>query len=339
MTLSLVLTEEHRQLFQQLLNAGKSYLLSFHLSPDPDSIGSNLALAQFLRNQGKQVTVLWGATGIVPEYDYLVHGYEVLDTPISKLDPSVYDALVILDTGSPSRSPVASDSERARWRNIIILDHHIGNNWEQVQGKLVDAQATSTCELLANLMLDYDPQSITPEIADMIKIGMWSDTRGFTRRASAAVFTLYAQLLAINPSLELVQRFEQSLKIADIPIFQKMLEGVQMVRHQGLKYALVFLPQSAGRVVSTHLATDFFGRFSEVDVTCVVVAQPDESISKEQIRFRISVRSNTSRSAGIARKIAEQLGGSGHDNASGARMDAANKEQVMERIQQSIAQL
>ena len=331
-----MITEQHRSVFQQILDAGKSYLLSFHLSPDPDSIGSNLALAQFLRDQGKQVTVLWGATGVVPEYDYLVCGHEVLDTPISKLDASVYDVLVILDTASPSRSPIASDEERARWKNIIILDHHIGNNWEQVQGKLVDPNATSTCELLADLIIDHDASLITPSIADMLKIGMWSDTRGFTRRATAAVFTLYAQLLTINPSLELVQRFEQSLKITDIPVFQGMLETVHMVKHNGLKYALVFLPQLAGRIASTHLATDFFGRFSEVDVTCVVVAQPDEAISKELMRFRISVRSNTARAAGLARKIAEQLGGSGHDNASGARMDAQNKESVMERIQQSI---
>lgn len=339
MTLSLQLTEHHKSVFHQLLNAGKSYLLSFHLSPDPDSIGSNLALAQFLRNQGKQVTVLWGATGIVEDYQYLVEGQQVLATPITELDPSVYDALVILDTGSPSRSPVASDTERARWNNIIIIDHHIGNNWEGVQVQLVDASATSTCELLANLMLDFDAQSITPEIADMLKIGMWTDTRGFTRRASAAVFTLYAQLLTINPSLELVQRFEQSLKIADLPLFAEMIHEVHVVKHKGLKYALVFLPYINGRIPSTHLATDFYARFSEIDVTCVVTAQLDEKAEPGLTRYRISVRSNTARAAGIARKVAEQLGGSGHDNASGARVDAVDEGTIMGRIESAIGLL
>lgn len=305
----------YRQFLSELLHAGNRYLLSFHENPDPDSVSSNIALAMFLQNQGKSVTLVWGLSGKVADLEYLSQGCGVIEKTVPEMDPNDYDALVLLDSATYDRVGITVEDVQ-KWKKVFVIDHHEGNTMNGSVTSLLEVSASSTCEILTNLFFGTDKRQVTTLIAKYLRLGIWTDTRGFRRRTSSATISLFARLSEIEPSMEFIDRAERSGKIENIEIIKNVIEAIEIRKVKGLKYAVVILPLSklGGKKPSTHLATDFLEQFQEIDVACVVF-----EIGME--RYRLSVRSYTVNASGRARQIAERFGGTGHADAAGALVD------------------
>lgn len=328
-------TESERIKFNRIC-ASKNALLSFHENPDPDSIGSNLALAHFLKNYiGTKVTVLWGTTGYVERFNYLLQGFPVLTTPISSINPNDYDRLIIVDTANPLRSGLDPAKILADWGgNVSIIDHHKGNNWNEITPRpnhfvdtILKPEASSTAELLYDLMVHQELKAVTKEVANYLKVGIWGDTRGFAVNADAALFEKFSHLVSIAPEMDLIQRMERPLYLSDIPIFADMLNNIQVQKYGNLNVLMVMIQSEAGNIPTTHLATHFFDQFHEADVIC---AYTQTSFDSAPFNYRISIRSNEHTANGIARTIAERVGGSGHNNAAGGTVRAKDTAELSE---------
>src|SRR3990170_1348565 len=94
--------------FVALVKQHRSFVLTTHMRPDCDAIGSSLALAHALRSLGKQARIVTGdpvpphIAFIDPDGDVEVLGRDVT---ADKLKP---DVLVVLDTSAWSQlGPIA----------------------------------------------------------------------------------------------------------------------------------------------------------------------------------------------------------------------------------------
>jgi phosphoesterase RecJ-like protein len=170
------------ELFEQLASR-KEVLVCSHLRPDPDGIGSALALAELLRSRGVK-THLRCDTPIAHSFTFIdgLGEFRELDEKKDAAMLRRIDALVVCDVGKTERLPKVWAAIRAReqaGQKIFkaALDHH--HEPDQVFDALhCNPNASSSSELVFNL---YNGLKANPSAnaARAIYAGIHFDTGGF----------------------------------------------------------------------------------------------------------------------------------------------------------------
>ncbi len=177
----------------------ENVVITTHVSPDGDAIGSSLAICHFLRQLGK------GAVVIVPNempgfLKWLPAADEILvyndQTKISKELISNADLILALDFNTLSRiDSMGIDVADAKAKKVMI-DHHTN------PGNFADViisypKMSSTSEMIFRLIcrMGYAPE-IDKKIATCIYTGMMTDTGAFTYNSnSPEIYTIISELL------------------------------------------------------------------------------------------------------------------------------------------------
>lgn len=142
-----------------------------HVRPDGDCIGSGLGLLNYLLEQYPQKTVRLYLEKPAKKFSYLKR----FDSISREIDPElVYDLCICLDSGDVDRlGPYAVYLKHAK--ESICLDHHITNvGFAGIN--VVEAQVSSTCEVLYNLL---DDGNISRATAECLYTGIIHDTNVF----------------------------------------------------------------------------------------------------------------------------------------------------------------
>ena len=156
-----------------------------HTNPDGDAVGSSLAWAEALRRMGHSVTC------IVPnKYPYYLNWMAgIRDMVIFKHDDegraarAVVEADIIfcLDFHSLSRLDALSDVIAANTTaKRVLIDHHL-NPAEPFDLMFSYPESSSTCYLLYRIIEElWGTASITPTQAEVLYVGMMTDTGNFS---------------------------------------------------------------------------------------------------------------------------------------------------------------
>ncbi|MBR1921257.1 MAG: DHH family phosphoesterase, partial [Kiritimatiellae bacterium] len=134
----------------RLVAGARRILVSGHLSPDGDSLGSMVALVRLLRGAGKEAyaTADLNAVGKMGFLD----GVEDF-VPVRKLKAArrrlggPFDLLVAVDCSSFARMP-GEVEPAARGAKILCIDHHVTNDGTFGDVQIVDPTASSAGELV-----------------------------------------------------------------------------------------------------------------------------------------------------------------------------------------------
>jgi phosphoesterase RecJ-like protein len=139
-----------------------------HRDPDPDTIGSALALGLGLESLGKRVS--WHCADPVPEPQRFLRGSErfVTDPP-----PDDVDLVVTVDFGSVDRAKFAIPTRPT----LVNIDHHASND-RFGTANLVDVTAAASAELVARV-IDALGIAWTPDMATAALVGIMTDTGSF----------------------------------------------------------------------------------------------------------------------------------------------------------------
>lgn len=166
-----------------LIKESDQILITTHLSPDGDAMGSTLGLYHFLNKIGKQVKII--VPNSFPYFlkwmkgadDILIYEYnsEAAQVIIEKAD-----LIFSLDYNIPKRiGPMGAFLEAAKAKKILI-DHHLD------PGDIFDVtisypQISSTCELVFRFLYQAEHlKSFDKTISECLYTGMMTDTGGFT---------------------------------------------------------------------------------------------------------------------------------------------------------------
>ena len=128
-----------------LIGRSRRILISGHLSPDGDSLGSMIALARLLRQAGHDA-VATADVNAIGRLGFLEGAGELL--PVRRLRRQrQFDLLVAVDCGSFDRMPPEVRPVAERLPKLCI-DHHVTNDGSFADVSIIDPAASSAGELV-----------------------------------------------------------------------------------------------------------------------------------------------------------------------------------------------
>ena len=171
-------------------------LITGHVNPDGDAIGSALALKLLLDSMNIDSTVSFDFTGDLPSN--LNHlPYDLITTP--QVDS--FDTVFVFDCGNSSR---LGDLEELVLNSskVVVVDHHIDPTFGDVQ--IIDPKAASTTQVLYRIFKEEE-LPISKEIADCLMTGLITDTGRFQySNTNAEVFAIASDLMDRGSQLSLI---------------------------------------------------------------------------------------------------------------------------------------
>jgi bifunctional oligoribonuclease and PAP phosphatase NrnA len=284
-------------------------VLSGHVQPDADALGSTLALAEGLRRRGARVLATFPGPFTLPSSLGWLPGAEGL-VPSSAV-PSSPDLFVSLDAASPARLGELRPLLTAA-RTAVVVDHHASNpGFGDVA--LVDAAAPATVVLVADL-LDELGVTVDRALATCLYAGLAADTGSF-RFGSTRPDTheLAARLLSTGiDHATISQRLFDTAPFGWLGLLSVVTGRAVLEPEVG--DGLVWTWSSTAEAAEHGLPgeqlealVDVVRATQEADVACVLKGQDDGTWS-------VSMRS---RGATDLARVAMALGGGGHRAAAG----------------------
>lgn len=194
----IILSDNIKSVFR-LIEESEQILITTHLSPDGDALGSSLALYNYLLRNGKNVHI------IVPNsFPYFLRWMQGSNQiKIYEYNPEAAqtiietsDLIFSLDYNIPKRvGDMGKFLEKSKAHKILI-DHHLypGDIFDVV---ISHTQISSTSELIFRLFFQADKyDEMTSTEAECIYTGMMTDTGGFTFNSNdAEIFQIISLLL------------------------------------------------------------------------------------------------------------------------------------------------
>ncbi|MEX0603002.1 MAG: DHH family phosphoesterase, partial [Bacteroidota bacterium] len=140
------------QEFRTLLTRRRRFLLTTHLNPDGDGIGSELALARALHARGIHATIL-NADPTPSNYRFLDPEGSILhfDPPVHETLVREAEAIIVVDTNTPDRLGKLKTPVLESNAEIVCIDHHLEPH-AFVTLAIIDDGAAATGEIVANLL-------------------------------------------------------------------------------------------------------------------------------------------------------------------------------------------
>ena len=310
------------------IRQGNRFLLTSHVSPDGDSIGSALGLARVLRAMGKGALV-WSIDPVPGVYRKLpgadrIHTGEAAPGGF----PDRFDAIVALECPSLDRSGL-DEPLGASGLPVLNIDHHLGNQ-HYGQVNWVDTAAPSVGEMVYRLGRSLNV-TLDDETANLLYLTIVTDTGSFRySNATEAAFEASAQLLREGARPELVSQWlYESRPEPAMRLLGEVL--VSMEVHDGGRIATALVTREmmarAGADAShTEGLVDYPRRVAGVQAVALLREREDG-------KTKVSLRS---RGEVDVEKIARGHGGGGHKNAAGFELQATpadGRAQVVEALQ------
>lgn len=314
--------------WKELIKA-QSVLISAHIDPDGDSMGSSLGLLHLLKSAGIQAQILQQHT-IPKNLKFLPHEHAMLDIDDENLEHIVEnsDAWCILDLNAPQRlGPNIRPHFEKFEGKVFLFDHHI-EPMIKADFSHVIIESSSTCEIIAKMAIESGA-IINAQSAECLYTGIMTDTGGFRHsRTNADVMRLAATLIdaGANP----------------VKIYDEVMNVQSLASMQLLGIALSNLTISHdGAVILMILRSDQLKGYSSEDLEGFVNYTLSIEGAKigglitewEDGTVKMSLRSKPTHEV---RSIAETFGGGGHVQAAGARVRNGNLEEIIHSIQRLV---
>ncbi|MCR4788701.1 MAG: bifunctional oligoribonuclease/PAP phosphatase NrnA [Lachnospiraceae bacterium] len=164
------------------LEGCRTILITGHIRPDGDCIGSVMGTYLYLKNALKDAVIVPMIEKPASEFDFITDIADIRGD--FQTDISRFDAFIGLDSSSSDRYGDALRFFDDAGKRIII-DHHISNDgFGDVS--VVDPKASSTCELLFGL---FEERFIDINVAEALYVGVIHDT-GVLRYSNVTPETL-----------------------------------------------------------------------------------------------------------------------------------------------------
>lgn len=309
-------------------------------NPDADSLGSALALEQILGDLGKE-PVLYGGTDM-PGYLRYMQGWDRVQKDL----PRQFDASIIVDASTMTLLERLESAGQIGWlasKPTIVLDHHasVENVIPFADVMINDHSRASTGELIFALGKQLGwPLAVTAQ--EFLMSSILGDTQGLSNElATPETYRIMAALMegGVNrPNLEELRR-EYSKMPSDIFRYKAALISRTEFTPDGA-IAWVAIPQSEINAYSPLYNPAPLIQGDMLQTTGVRVA----IVFKKYDDGRITGAIRANAGYPVAAKLAEHLGGGGHNYASGFKITSGKpfnevKSECIEYAQELLTKL
>ncbi|WP_297439061.1 bifunctional oligoribonuclease/PAP phosphatase NrnA [Thermococcus sp.] len=169
----------------------RSFLLLCHHNADPDSLGSAIAFAIYLKSTGVERVKIGVAQSVS---SYAKRLLSLSPVPVERNPPVEEDVVVIFDTSSLEQlEPI----EVREGRTLVVIDHHVEKEKPiRADIRVVDSSRTSTAEIVWELLKYLGVYNETAVRA--LLAGIITDTANF-RFANTKTFKAVSEMLEHFP--------------------------------------------------------------------------------------------------------------------------------------------
>jgi phosphoesterase RecJ-like protein len=296
--------------FVELVRRHRRFLLTTHIRPDADGLGSQLALAEVLRRQGKEVQAVI-ASAWPPRYDFLdpKRQIERFMPPGDRWAGA--EVVIVLDTGTWNQLGDFGPFLRELRVPKVVIDHHLSQD-DLGAMRLVDTTAEATGRLVFEAIRALG-EPLSESAANLLFVALAMDT-GWFRHANTtpATFALGEELVraGANPTILYEYLFEENtlprLKLSGLVLARLQVADQGLVAYTEIRrddYETTgALPADSEDLVNYPRSV------KGVEVGLLLMEQPRGGI---KISFRARARVDVAR-------LAERFGGGGHRLAAGA---------------------
>ncbi len=307
------------------------FLLTTHVRPDPDGLGSMLGLADVLEALGKSVWMVI-ASNWPPRYDFMDPGRRIqrFKPPGDALRDA--EAVIILDTGTWSQLGDVGGFLKTLSVPKLVIDHHLTQD-DLGATRLVDTSAEATGRLVYEAT-EALGAPLSERAANMLFAALATDT-GWFRHANTtpATFELAAKLMRAGAQPTPLGDFiyEQN-SLPRIKLMGLVLDRLQIADNGRVAFTEVLNRdyQATGAIPQdTEDLVNFTRSVAGVQVGLFFMEQPAGGI---KVSFR-------ARDGVDVRKVAEKFGGGGHRLASGATLHTSiddAKARVLQAVREAL---
>jgi bifunctional oligoribonuclease and PAP phosphatase NrnA len=315
---------------RDLIETHDRFLVTTHVRPDGDALGSEVGMAGLLRQKGKDVRVV-NASPTPPRYAFLDPDqtlFEWFGTGVKPAQLADREVAIILDLSSWNQLGDMAEFIRRFPGPRAVIDHHVSQD---------DLGATvfkdSTAEATGILVMSAFPAlggQLTPEVAQGLFTAIAMDTGWFHHsNTRAGTMRAVAELIEAGAPINQIYRnlFEQNT-LSRLKLMGETLNGLKTDFDGRVAYATITkedLFRSGAIPQDSEDLVDFTVSLRGVDLGLLFI---------EQLRggAKVSIRTR----AGVdCAALAAQFGGGGHKEAAGATINAPMAECV-ERVLQAV---
>jgi len=304
------------------LENSKNILLTTHLLPDGDAIGSALALYNFAKNidANKNIHIIICESKCPEKYRFLADSDKIEKYNSAKHDNiiSTVDAIFVLDCGQLLRVKTMGEAIKNSSAKKVLIDHHIEPE-NFVDLIFSNPKAVATGEMIYYFIKQATGE-ISKEIAEAIYAAIYTDSGGFRFPSTTSeIHRIVAELLdcGANPDYIYENIYNQN-SLARMELKGFATSNIEYFRD--------------GKIAIVCITKEVFKKTKTTNVDAEDLSQIALSVrgvlvsillieAEETGEIKVSLRSKDEINV---REIAAKYGGGGHKNASGCRLKNTN---------------
>ena len=302
-----------------LIQNSNVIILTAHVQPDGDCLGSMLALHHYLLALGKDVSMVLDDD--IPVLYKFLPGQEMINKPAAKVLNA--DLLIVLDASDVERIGHVKEHVNAP---ILNIDHHLSNT-KFADYWYIDTQSAATGEIILQLLTLLDAK-ITADMATCLYTAIATDC-GFFRYANTSVQTMRsaADLMEYGAKPYIISEYMETKSFDSILTLGKVLETLELHYH-GKIATITILPNTLSNLDSSEGFINYPRMIDGVEIAIMFKVMNDGMI-------RISFRSKTV----DVSKLALSFGGGGHARAAGCAIMGVIEDVTTEVLHTAIKHL
>ena len=309
-----------RAALHAFLDRHRAFLLTTHINPDGDAIGSEVAMARWLRGLGKKVRVLNDSpTPLAFGWLQADEPFEVYEEALCEQRFAEADALIVLDTGNRQRIGRLARHLDRHAIAIAIVDHHVSHEgFGQVN--VIEPELASTASLVFELIREAGV-SLDQISAEALYVGLFTDTGNFRySNTDARAHRMAAALVEAGvDASDVTSRVQATAPAGRLRFFGEALAALQMLE--------------GGRLAVVEATPDQFARHGLVGADTEGLVDMPRSIAGVEVvalfsevepgKVKVSLRSTGNVTID---QVCSRLGGGGHPHAAGVQMRGTREE-------------
>ena len=315
--------------FKELISEASNVIVMGHKIPDPDCLGSAIGIYKFAVSEGKKCKIILNEITesikimyekIICEPEYKTNVFIKNEDAEKFIDSS--SLIIIVDTHRQTLLECPKLIENSS--HIVVFDHH-RRNAEFISNTVMnyyEPYASSTAELVTEMLQIKNDVKITPTDADALLAGITIDTKNFTFKTGARTYDVAAYLRRKGADSVRVKMFFRDepdtykAKISAIHNMEIFNNNIAItICEKNISNAQLIIAQTADELLNINGISASF-----------VLCQSENKIL-------ISARSLGQINVQL---IMERLGGGGHFTASGAQLEKLSLNDAISKLKEAI---
>ena len=316
-------------LLNKIIAKNNSFVITTHVNPDADAIGSEIALSIFLRRLNKEVRIINHSE--TPYFLKFLDNKKVIEKYDESQHSSIIancDVIFTLDLNALSRTVSMEENIRKSKALKVCIDHHTDPE-DFTEHVFIDPNLSSTGEILFDFIKESSGENLDYDLALPIYAAILTDTGSFRfDRTTPRLHRITAELLeaGVNPQWVYREIYDQG-KQSRIRLLGRALNSIKLDETGELAYMKILnidLNETGADEADVDGFVNYCLSIKGVKLGILFFEMDDE--------VKISFRS-----AGNipVNKLAAEFNGGGHINASGARVENAGIDELINKVLKS----